>query len=49
MTDAYDRKTWPAYDKLLDTLARACGAGDLEAIAVIYARSDPRVSANLTH
>jgi hypothetical protein len=47
MTDAYDGKTGPAYDELLDTVARTCATDDQAAIAALYTHNDLRVPPGL--
>jgi hypothetical protein len=49
MTEAYEGKTGPEYDHLLDALAAACAADDPEAVAALYARDEFRVPADLIH
>lgn len=47
MTEAYEGRTGPDYDELLDTLAVTCHADDATALASIYQRDDLRVPADL--
>ncbi len=49
MTEAYEGKTGPDYDELLDTLASTCAAGDSAAIAALYSHNDLQVPTDLTH
>ena len=48
MTDAYDGKTGPDYDELLDTLAVTCAADNPAEVAVLYTHDDLHVPAPLT-
>lgn len=48
MTDAYDGKTGPDYDELLDTLASTCASDDSAAIAALYSHDDLQVPTDLT-
>jgi hypothetical protein len=47
MTEAYEGRTGPDYDELLDTLAATCHANDLTALASLYQREELRVPAGL--
>lgn len=47
MTDAYDGKTGPDYDALLDDVAAVCAAEDATAIAELYEAEDLRVPDDL--
>lgn len=47
MTDAYEGRTGPDYDELLDTLAAACDADDAAAIESLYGHDDLRVPDSL--
>lgn len=48
MTEAYDGKTGPDYDELLDALASACAAGDSAAITALYSHNDLQVPTDMT-
>lgn len=43
MTEAYDAKTGPDYDELLDTLASTCASEDSAAVAALYSHDDLQV------
>lgn len=47
MTEAYEGRTGPDYDELLDTLAAACDADDPTTLARLYHRNDLQVPAAL--
>lgn len=47
MTDAYDGRTGPEYDELLDTLAATCASEDAAAIAGLFNHDDLRVPSSL--
>ena len=47
MTEAYDGKTGPDYDELLDTLAAVCDENEPGAIAALYLRPEFRVPQEL--
>ncbi len=47
MTEAYEGRTGPDYDELLDALAAACEADDSSTLAALYRRDDLRVPAVL--
>ncbi len=49
MTEAYDGKTGPDYDELLDTLASACASDDSAAIAALYSDDALQVPTDVTH
>lgn len=43
MAEAYEGRTGPDYDELLDELAVVCAGGDLDAVAALYRHPDLRV------
>lgn len=47
MTEAYEGRTGPEYDDLLDAVAAAAGADDAEAIRGLFAHPDLRVPASM--
>jgi hypothetical protein len=47
MTDAYDGKTGPDYDVLLDELASVCISDDLDRLSALYEHEDLRVPESL--
>ncbi len=47
MTEAYEGRTGPDYDQLLDTLAAVCADDDPTAIAALYERHELRVPLDL--
>lgn len=47
MTDAYDGKTGPGYDQLIDTLAETCAQGDAAAITRLAGHEDLAVPERL--
>lgn len=49
MTEAYEGKTGPDYDDLLDTLAAVCADDTPAAIAALYERDELRVPLDLIH
>ena len=47
MTEAYQGRTGPDYDQMLDTLAAVCADDDPTAIAALYERHELRVPLDL--
>jgi len=47
MTEAYEGRTGPDYDALLDTVAAACDADDPTTLASLYQLDELRVPADL--
>jgi hypothetical protein len=47
MTEAYDGKTGPDYDELLDELAEVCASDDPAAVSALYAHKDLRAPDSL--
>ena len=47
MTDAYEGKTGPDYDGLLDELAEVCASDDTDAVSALYKHEDLRVPEQL--
>lgn len=47
MTDAYQGRTGPDYDELLDTLAAVCAADEARVVSALYSRNEFRVPCHL--
>ena len=47
MAEAYEGRTGPDYDELLDEVAAVCAGDDLDAVAALYRHPDLRVPAEL--